>query len=917
MNAERWQRVKQLLDQAIAFDVDNRSSYLDRECGSDSELRSEVESLLSSHQQAGSGFLREPAINRWGDAAAGVAPARDHRMGPYQLVEEIGHGGMGEVYRAIRADGEYEKEVAIKFVRGGFAQSFILERFRNERQILASLDHPNIARLLDGGTTEDGVPYLVMDLIDGVSIDRYCDDHTLSVTDRLHLFRRICEAVQYAHQRMVIHRDIKPSNILVTKDGVPKLLDFGIAKLLDPSSGVGTTLARPMTPEYASPEQISGAPVTASTDVYSLGVVLYQLLTGRSPYPGDTTTPHGLARAICDEDPLKPSTAVFAVGDPGQKGEPHRRHQVSATTDQSPAKLHRRLRGDLDNVLLMALRKDASQRYASVEQFSDDIRRHLEHTPVLASRGTLVYRASKFFRRHRTGVAASAAFVGTLASVGVAVALILGFNSSGSRHRGLAPAGIPKIESLAVLPLRNLSNDPQQEYFTDGMTEELITDLAKSRGLRVISHTSVERYKRTTLSFPEIARELAVDAIVEGTVLRTGDRVRVTAQLIDGRSDQHLWAYSYDRSLRDILNTENDVSNSIAETVKLKLSPEQKEYLASARPVDPEAHDEYLKGRFFWSQRTESDLKKAIDSFQRAIAKDPYYAPAYAGLADTYFYLGYAWGRMPPTQAMPLARAAAQKAIELDSNSAEGHASLATVELTYDWNFQGAEQEFKRAIALNPNYEWSHHAYSALLISVGRPDEAVAQARNAVEVDPLSVPARNILGLELQWAGRLDESIQEDLKTLEIDPNPIHLASIHGRLQDSYERKGMHKEAFEEHVKTQQAYGVDSKGIDQQRKIYAENGWRGITESDLKSALNNWQKEHWHFNAFIIAGLYARLGDKDQAFAWLNRCVELRSTIMYSIDADPAGTFAPLRSDPRFGEIKRKMAMPGYAPMRP
>src|SRR3954469_10830629 len=366
MNAERWQRVKQLLDQAIAFDVDNRSSYLDRECGSDSELRSEVESLLSSHQQAGSGFLREPAINRWGDAAAGVAPARDHRMGPYQLVEEIGHGGMGEVYRAIRADGEYEKEVAIKFVRGGFAQSFILERFRNERQILASLDHPNIARLLDGGTTEDGVPYLVMDLIDGVSIDRYCDDHTLSVTDRLHLFRRICEAVQYAHQRMVIHRDIKPSNILVTKDGVPKLLDFGIAKLLDPSSGVGTTLARPMTPEYASPEQISGGTVTASPDASSVGVVLYQLLTGRSPYPGDTTTPHGLARAICDEDPLKPSTAVFAVGDPGQKGEPHRRHQVSATTDQSPAKLHRRLRGDLDNVLLMALRKDASQRYASV-----------------------------------------------------------------------------------------------------------------------------------------------------------------------------------------------------------------------------------------------------------------------------------------------------------------------------------------------------------------------------------------------------------------------------------------------------------------------------------------------------------------------------------------------------------------------
>jgi tetratricopeptide (TPR) repeat protein len=393
--------------------------------------------------------------------------------------------------------------------------------------------------------------------------------------------------------------------------------------------------------------------------------------------------------------------------------------------------------------------------------------------------------------------------------------------------------------------------------------------------------------------------------------VRDGDRVRITAQLIDAHSDQHLWADSYDRGLRDLLSTEHEVSSSIAETVKLKLSPEQKQSLASARPVDPQAHDEYLKGRFFWSQRTESDLKKAIDSFQRAIAKDPNYAPAYAGLADTYFYLGYAWGKMPPTQAMPLARAAALKAIELDPNSAEGHASLATVQLTYDWDFQGAEQELKRSIALNPNYEWSHHVYSALLISVGRPDEAIAQARNGVEVDPLSVPARNILGLELLNAGRLNESIQEDLKTLEIDPNPLHLATIHGRLQDTYKRKGMHKEAFEEHVKTLQAYGVDSKGIDEDRKIYAEKGWRGILENDLKSALKNWEKEHWHFNAFVIAGMYARLGDKDQAFAWLNRCIELRSTIMYAVNADPAGDFASLRSDPRFAEIKRKMRMPG------
>lgn len=475
------------------------------------------------------------------------------------------------------------------------------------------------------------------------------------------------------------------------------------------------------------------------------------------------------------------------------------------------------------------------------------------------------------------------------------------------RSSWVGRASASQIRSIAVLPLRNLSNDPSQEYFTDGMTDELITDLAKAGGLRVISHTSVERYKGTKLSLPEIARELGgVDAIVEGTVLRSGDRVRITSQLIDGRSDQHLWADSYDRSLRDVLSTENEVSQSIAETIKLKLSPEEKAQLA-ARPVNPEAHDAYLKGRFFWNQRTEPDLKKALDSFQQAIAKDPNYASAYAGLADTYFYLGYAWGHMPPTEAMPLARAAAQKAIELDPNSAEGHTSLATVELTYDWNFPAAEWELKRSIALNPNNEESHHVYAAVLIAIGRPDESVAEARKAVEVDPVSSSARNFLGYMLVDAGRIDEAIQEDLKTLEIDPIQANLADTYGRLSDSYRSKGMNKEAFEEHVKFLQSVGVGAKEIDQHRRIYAEKGWRGIEENDLKWALGDWQKHHWHFTTYGIANSYARLGDKDRAFAWLNKGVELRSTILWMINADPG--LASLRSDPRFAELKRKMGM--------
>jgi len=310
MNSEHWQRVKELLDEAIGLDATERSPYLDRMCAADAELRSEVESLLESHEQAGINFLKNPAVDL--RAAAPSMPTRiGSRIGVYEVLEEIGQGGMGEVYRAVRADGHYTKEVAIKLVRGGYDSRSVLERFRNERQILASLDHPNIARLLDGGTTDDGIPYLVMEMVRGRPIDRYCEDHGLDITARLKLFLEVSAAVQYAHQRLVIHRDIKPGNILVTEEGVPKLLDFGIAKILDPTAGAEATVASPMTPEYASPEQIRGEPITTATDVYSLGVVLYQLLTGRSPYPAKTRTPHEFARAICDLEPERPSVAIL------------------------------------------------------------------------------------------------------------------------------------------------------------------------------------------------------------------------------------------------------------------------------------------------------------------------------------------------------------------------------------------------------------------------------------------------------------------------------------------------------------------------------------------------------------------------------------------------------------------------------
>jgi eukaryotic-like serine/threonine-protein kinase len=311
MTPERWQQVREVFDRAVSLGPEERAAYLEMACVNDSELRGEVESLLVSDGEAGAEFLKIPAVDFSKPGPLPISNRVGRRIGAYNILEEIGHGGMGEVYRAGRADGQYKKEVAIKLVRGGYDTAAVLERFRHERQILASLDHPNIARLLDGGTTDEGVPYLVMELIEGTPIDQYCNVHHLNVSERLRLFLQVCSAVQYAHQRLVIHRDIKPGNILVTKEGVPKLLDFGIAKILDPASGSQITIAGPMTPEYASPEQIRNEPITTATDVYSLGVVLYQLVAGRSPYPTKTRTPHEFARAICEWEPERPSVAIL------------------------------------------------------------------------------------------------------------------------------------------------------------------------------------------------------------------------------------------------------------------------------------------------------------------------------------------------------------------------------------------------------------------------------------------------------------------------------------------------------------------------------------------------------------------------------------------------------------------------------
>jgi serine/threonine protein kinase len=477
MTSDNWDRAKELFEAALELDSSQRASFLAENCREEG-LRQQVEKLLTNYQEAGN-FLDDPVLNpsipvpyapadiqpdgasrprpQSGDplATATSAEAEDpmvgRQLGAYKLVKRVGQGGMAAVFLASRADDEYRKQVAVKLVQPGLDSRDLLNRFRNERQTLAGLDHPNIVKLLDGGSTSDGLPFLVMDYVEGLPIDNYCDRHKLRVDERLQLFSKACGAVQYAHQKGVVHRDLKPSNILVTADGTPKLLDFGIAKVLNPEPSSQMWLAtqtgtRCMTPAYASPEQMRGKSVTVSSDIYSMGVVLYELLSGHRPYRLTQHTPAEIERAICEQDPETPSTAVDRVEtDTSADGSPITRtpELVSQTREGQPEKLRRRLRGDLDNIVLKALQKEPERRYGSVEEFSQDIERHLQHMPVKARRSTITYRSSKFIQRHKIEVSASSAIIFM-----VLAAVSFAFNALGLRDRVLGVGPRANIQSL-------------------------------------------------------------------------------------------------------------------------------------------------------------------------------------------------------------------------------------------------------------------------------------------------------------------------------------------------------------------------------------------------------------------------------------------------------------------------------------
>lgn len=660
LTPQRWKQIKELFSGALEQDAGKRDAFLRRACSGDEALRAEVVSLLASADDgraATSKVFRAVSAQPAEQVPEEEDPMLGRRVGDYRIDRRIGYGGMAAVYLASRADDQFRMQVAVKVLRPDLDRAELSRRFLNERQTLAALDHPNIVKLLDGGTTDEGLPYLVMDYVEGKPIDEYCDSHSLAIQQRLHLFCKVCEGVDCAHQHRVIHRDLKPNNVLVTGEGVPKLLDFGIAKMLDPvdpsQASITRTANRHLTPAYASPEQVRGEAVTIATDIYSLGVVLYHLLSGHRPYRLEQHTPAAMERAICEQEPESPSTAIDRADSqtlPDGTTVSITAENVSRTRELPPDKLRRSLRGDLDNIVLKALQKDPQRRYASVDELSRDIRRHLDHQPVLARPTTWVYRASRFVRRHRTEV--MAAVVGALVSLGAIGYSVRERHSAAERSRDAVRFQSTGRRSVAILGFQNVSKRPDTVWLSTALSEILTTDLAAGGKLRLIPGDNVARTKRDlgisetdSLSKPTLQalrNNLGADFIVDGSYLDTGDDkrpVRYELRLQDAALGETIASMAEPESetaLADLaarfgadLRTKLGVS---------KLSPADSASLRASMSSNPEAIRYYAEGL---SKLRIFEPTTSRDLLEKAIAADPGFALAHSALAESWVELGY------------------------------------------------------------------------------------------------------------------------------------------------------------------------------------------------------------------------------------------------------------------------------------
>jgi serine/threonine-protein kinase len=701
-----------------------------------------------------------------------------------------------------------------------------------------------------------------MKFIEGGHLDELVRREPMPIRQAAELIAKVARTVHYAHEHRILHRDIKPGNILLDGKGEPHLTDFGLARLVETESTVTRTLEVLGTPSYMAPEQAVGnnAAVTAETDVYGLGTVFYQLLTGHPPFAGGTT--YETIKLVLDTEPRQPR-----LWNP---------------------KIDR----DLSTICLKCLEKDPRRRYSSALALAEDLERWLKHEPISARRTGLVTRGRKWAQRNPTSALLAASLVALAAAAGWIV-----WKTEFIRHP--LTTGIERPEkSIAVLPFENRSEEKANAYFADGIQEEILTRLSKIADLKVISSTSTQKYKSAPDNLREIARQLGVSNILEGSVQKTADQVRVNVQLINALNDAHLWSDIYDRKLTDIFAVESDIAKTIADTLQAKLTGAEKQMISAQPTSDTAAYELYLKGRLLWGKRGGDNLRQAIGFYEQAIARDPSFALAYAALAEVYVILPV-YTAIAPQDAYPKAKTAALKALQLDDKLAEAHTALADA-LYNDFDMAGSIAEFQRAIALNPNYATAHQWYgNDPLASVGRFDESIAEGKRAIELDPLSPIVNSDLGVNLFYARRYDEAIAQLRKTVEIDPTFYY---AHVVLAEALQLKGDVTAAIAEYEKAQQL----SDSLRPRVLLAVAKAQSGDKEAAAKMLAELADlRQHRYVSAYSCVLLNLSLNNREEAIRWLEQDVANHEGQAARIKVSPM--LDPLRGDPRFEALVQKV----------
>ena len=893
MTPERWQSVKELFEYALERAPEERSAFLEQACDGDESLRGEVQSLLASYEE-GESFMEKPAV---ASAAESLAGSRSESLigqtiGHYQVVREIGSGGMGEVYLA--QDTRLGRSVALKLLPNLFTRDEDrLSRFEQEAHAASALNHPNVCVIYEVGETEYDRHYMAMEYVEGVTLRQHMTEARLKLGEVLDVAVQVASGLAAAHEVGVVHRDIKPENIMMRRDGYVKVLDFGLAKLTEQEAPDGAAPAGSRvktdtgvvmgTSSYMSPEQARGLSVDGRTDIWSLGVVIYEMVTGEAPFKGDTTS--DVIVSILDREPQPLEHFGSAV----------------------PA--------ELQEIVSKTLSKSREERYQTIEELAaklKSLKQELEYAARNETAGQLANRTGKQVKR----LTSSAKYLISgikrhQKAVALTVAMLITVLAASAYFR--FARSNKTIDSLAALPFVNVDADPNTEYLSDGITESLINSLSHLPNLKVISFSSVSRYREQQIDPQAVARDLGVRALLVGKVTQRGDDLLVSAELVDTLDNSHIWGEQYNRKLSGLLALQKEISREISDKLRQRLSGEQKERLTKRYTESTEAYQLYLKGRYHWNKWTPAGWQKSIEYFQQAIEKDPSYALAYVGVANAYAALGF-FDVMIPREAAPKAEKAAVKALEIDDTLGEAHAALGGVKYSYDWDWAAAERELNRAIELNPNDEVAHTVYAYYLHSMGRANEGLAEMKQAYELNPLSIRINSGLGDMLAFAHahrQYDQAIEQFRKTIELEPAQWILGSIYWHLGAVYEKKGMYVEAIAEYQKGMNLSG-DSDLAAAFEQSYKASGFREAKRVVMQKNLQKMREasKRERVPPLPFAFIYAELGEKEQAFEWLEKAYEERSSALVHLGDGIPCTCDALRSDPRFADLLRRIGLP-------